>query len=194
MKGNAEQLNFPFSDFQRQRPNDPLFTPTINSYANRVDLKDEPFHDWYRFVLSFPPHLVRHYINDFGLDDRHTLLDPFCGTGTTLVEAKLNGLNALGVEANPFAHFASSVKVDWSVDADVLTAASQEIADLALNKLKEQGISDIGIYEGNVENHSLRKLEPDATKLLLTNSMSPLPLHKTLVLLDCLNRHRNQSY
>lgn len=24
--------------------------------------EDQPVHDWYRFVLSFPPHLVRTYI------------------------------------------------------------------------------------------------------------------------------------
>ncbi|MEA3341793.1 MAG: DNA methyltransferase, partial [Chloroflexota bacterium] len=51
--------------------------------------QDRAFHDWYRFVLSYPPHLVRDYVDDFGLDEQSTILDPFCGTGTTVVEAKL---------------------------------------------------------------------------------------------------------
>lgn len=63
-----------------------------NGSANKLDAQDRAFHDWYRFVLSYPPHLVRTYLDDFGLDDRHTVLDPFCGTGTTLVECKLNRL------------------------------------------------------------------------------------------------------
>jgi hypothetical protein len=40
----------------------------------------------------------------------------------------------------------------------------------------------------------LRKLEPVAEKLLITNSISPIPLHKTLVLVDCLREHADQDY
>ena len=54
-----------------------------NSIANKILEEDRAFHDWYRFVLSFPPHLVREYIKKFRLGKIDTLLDPFCGTGTT---------------------------------------------------------------------------------------------------------------
>ena len=83
-----------------------------NGNANRLDPQDRAFHDWYRFVLSYPPHLVRHYLSTVNLEPRQVVLDPFCGTGTTLVEAKLAGIQAVGIEANPFVHFASSVKTD----------------------------------------------------------------------------------
>ena len=65
---------------------------------NKILPYDSAFHNWYRFVLSFPPHLVRDYIEDFGLSDDHVILDPFCGTGTTLVEAKLHNIPAIGVD------------------------------------------------------------------------------------------------
>ena len=93
-------------------------------------------------MLSFPPHLVRRYIQDFGLDKQHTVLDPFCGTGTTLVEAKLQGIQSVGLEANPFAHFASSIKVDWNIDPDVLKERAGEITDATLQVLRSQGIDD----------------------------------------------------
>jgi len=48
---------------------------------NKLQPGDRAFHDWYRFVLSYPPHLVRHYFNQFGLTETATVLDPFCGTG-----------------------------------------------------------------------------------------------------------------
>ena len=35
--------------------------------ANKVQNEDAAAHRWYRFVLSFPPHLVRDYLNDFGV-------------------------------------------------------------------------------------------------------------------------------
>src|SRR5512139_3272034 len=103
-----------------------------NGRANKLDQQDRAFHDWYRFVLSFPPHLVRDYIQKFNLDQESVVLDPFCGTGTTLVEAKLAGMKAIGLEGNPFPHFASSVKTDWNVDADELSAGAQQIAKDAL--------------------------------------------------------------
>jgi len=48
-----------------------------NGAANRLDAADRAFHDWYRFVLSFPPHLVREYVSRFNLKADDTLLDPF---------------------------------------------------------------------------------------------------------------------
>ena len=55
---------------------------------NTLQRVDSPIHGWYRFVLSYPPHLVRQYVERFDLTSDDCLLDPFCGTGTTLVEAK----------------------------------------------------------------------------------------------------------
>ncbi len=60
----------------------------VEGATNKVQLKDSGAHNWYRFVLSFPPHLVREYLRAFNAEAGDTVLDPFCGTGTTLVECK----------------------------------------------------------------------------------------------------------
>jgi len=163
-----------------------------NGRANKLGLQDRAFHDWYRFVLSFPPHLVRRYLEDFGLDGNHVVLDPFCGTGTTLVEAKKNGIPSVGLEANPFAFFASSVKVDWEIDADLLVTRAQEVADAARRLLARQGIDDDAPFAGNCKDLALTHLDQEGTKLILTNSISPIPLHKTLILLDRLKQHSSE--
>lgn len=163
-----------------------------NGRANKLSLQDRAFHDWYRFVLSFPPHLVRDYINKFDLNQKSVVLDPFCGTGTTLVELKLAGMNAIGLEGNPFPHFASSIKTDWNLDPDLLFSRSQKIATEVFSVLKAQGIDDNLSFE--TEHKNLRALSDDAEKLILTNSISPLPLHKSLVLLDILKQHKNEPY
>src|SRR5437899_6696952 len=90
--------------------------------ANKLLPEDRPSHEWYRFVLSFPPHLVRSYIERFRIKAKHVVLDPFCGTGTTLVECKRHGIPSIGVEANPMAFFASWVKTDWTLDPERLIA------------------------------------------------------------------------
>ncbi len=163
-----------------------------NGRANKLSLQDRAFHDWYRFVLSFPPHLVREYITKFELSQNSVVLDPFCGTGTTLVEAKLTGMKAIGLEGNPFPHFASSVKTEWNLDADLLSSYAQKIADEVLDVLKSQGIDDNFPLE--IDNKKLRTLSPEAEKLILTNSISPLPLHKTLVLFELLKKHETEPY
>ncbi len=165
-----------------------------NGQANKIDNGDRAIHDWYRFVLSYPPHLVRDYIAGFELDSTHTILDPFCGTGTTLVEAKKNGIHSIGLEANPFAHFASSVKVNWDINGDDLHERSKEVAELASNILNAQGIQDLSISKISLDSFQLKTLDAEANKLLITNSISPLPLHKSLVLLDCINKFRGEPY
>src|SRR5438309_9991198 len=67
---------------------------------NKLRIEDRAAHDWYRFVLSYPAHLVQDYLTRFGVDSTQTVLDPFCGTGTTLVECKKLGIPSIGVESN----------------------------------------------------------------------------------------------
>jgi hypothetical protein len=160
--------------------------PKTNGEANKIDPLDLPIHDWYRFVLSFPPHLVRQYIKKFGLSDRSLLLDPFCGTGTTIVECKKNGIRAIGIEALPMPHFASMVKTDWQIDPHSLRQHANRIAEMAIANLKKDGFQDDPV-SGNFsvsDYHSFRTLSSESEKLLLKNSISPIPLHKVLVLLE----------
>jgi len=67
---------------------------------NRVRPEDRAAHEWYRFVLSYPPHLVRDYLKRLDVKTSETVLDPFCGTGTTLVECRKLGIASVGLEVN----------------------------------------------------------------------------------------------
>ena len=143
----------------------------ILANGNGLMARDRAAHDWYRFVLSFPPHLVRHYIQDFDLQPGDRLMDPFCGTGTTLVEGKMHGLETIGLEPNPMARFASSVKTAWNCDVAELQGHSRSIAANTRSRLsKRRG--------------RRRGLPAEQARMLLEGSISPLPLHKTLVLLE----------
>lgn len=164
-----------------------------NSEKNKLDKSDNAFHDWYRFVLSFPPHLVRRYIQEFGLTSEDVILDPFCGTGTTLVESKLQGIPSIGVEANYFAHFASSTKTNWNVQSKELLESALLIRDASIKTLSKQNISDKPL--GNKKYKGvLKKLTTDQQKLILKDSISPLPLHKVLVLLTEINNYKKSDF
>lgn len=141
---------------------------------NKLYSDDTGIHDWYRFVLSFPPHLVREYINKFQLNSNHTILDPFCGTGTTLVESKKLCIPSIGIEANPVVQMAARTKIDWNVDCNTLLEHCLLVSKEAKKRLKKYG-------------NNLKVLDAEREKLIIKNSISPVPLHKSLVLLEVLN-------
>lgn len=160
----------------------------IASNINQIQSADRAIHDWYRFVLSFPPHLVRQYLDDFNARPGQTVLDPFCGTGTTLVEAKKMGYVSSGIEANPMPCFACKVKLQWNIALGDFEQHSYQIVRLAAALFAKQGLdtyNDLPLFAGHeIPVGSLRHLASEQTKLLLTNSISPRPLHRVLELLD----------
>ncbi len=160
---------------------------------NSLLAQDAPAHEWYRFVLSFPPHLVREYAHRFELGGSQCLLDPFCGTGTTLVEAKKRGVPSIGLEAVAVSRLAATTKVDWSPDPDGLVEHAGLIAEKALAMLSADGISDepTSVPPPDVR---LRSLPEQAAKLLLKDSISPLPLHKVLVLKEALEGEHDRRF
>ena len=163
--------------------------PLTNGAMNTLLACDAPAHDWYRFVLSFPPHLVRDYVSRFDLGADAVVLDPFCGTGTTLVELKKLGIASIGVEAMPMSRFAAGTKTDWSPDPDALASHANLVAEKAVASLAADRLSDEPGAQPP-EELRLRGLDPDAAKLLIKDSISPLPLHKVQVLLDALRGER----
>jgi len=165
--------------------------------GNKLRLEDRAAHDWYRFILSFPPHLVREYIQRFEVAAQKCVLDPFCGTGTTLVECKKQGVPSIGVEAHPMACFASQVKVNWNADPDGLLRHAERVAVLTLERLRADGIDDEALPLFHLPRKRVRELlslPPESFDLLLKGSISPLPLHKTLVLLQRLSQHGDERF
>jgi hypothetical protein len=136
--------------------------------------------------LSFPPHLVRDYLEKFNADGKSVVLDPFCGTGTTNVECKKQGIKSVGVEANPMAYFSSRIKVDWSPRPEKLLSHAKTVGERVIEILDKEGIIDEDLSERPSAN--LKALPKEQMKLLLKNSISPLPLHKTLTLLEVLSK------
>ena len=166
----------------------------VDAERNKLRPADRPVHSWYRFVLSFPPHLVRDYVRRFGLGPAHVVADPFCGTGTTLVECKKLGLASIGIESNPMAHFASAVKVDWTGSRATLRRYAEAVAADAASTLARQGLEGsweaplFGAKESSESSGaSLRGLPAEQAEMLLKNSISPLPLHRALVLRDAID-------
>ena len=166
-------------------------SPTVSHNQNQLRDADRTVHDWYRLVQSFPPHLVRTYLDQFRIGPEHVVLDPFCGAGTTLVECKKNGIVSIGIDSHPMAYFASSVKVDWTVDhgklLDYIQAVDQSFdeatvgADVSLSTRLHSDESTASSLAG--------QLGDEVSKLLIKNSISPEPARKALALLGKIDEH-----
>ena len=74
--------------------------------ANRA----APVHRWVPWIAGYSQQFVEDALSQC-IDDYGTVLDPFAGVGTTLVEADRAGHEAIGFEINPYAAFASRTKL-----------------------------------------------------------------------------------
>ncbi|MBT3272462.1 MAG: hypothetical protein HN368_04865, partial [Spirochaetales bacterium] len=82
-------------------------------------------------IHSYPAKLIQHipffFINNTVYSSPgDTVLDPFCGSGTVLLEALLAGRNAIGADCNPLARLISKVKTT-PLSVDLIEQYSERI-------------------------------------------------------------------
>lgn len=84
-------------------------------------------HGAYSFAPAFEAELVQKVLARLSPDHRSTLLDPFCGTGTTLLESKLQGVASIGVDANPVCVLVSKAKTNWRLNSSETMALAHRV-------------------------------------------------------------------
>src|SRR5712692_4833096 len=62
-------------------------------------------HGLFPYRGKFHPQMIKALINVMGLKPGDTVLDPMMGSGTVLIEARLMGINSVGLDASPFCRF-----------------------------------------------------------------------------------------
>lgn len=89
-------------------------------------------HHIHPYPAKFIPQIPRQLLELFHPGDTSAVLDPFCGSGTTLVEAINAGLDAWGIDLNPLACLTTRVKTT------PLPVQFFEIAKQVIKRAKEQ--------------------------------------------------------
>jgi len=66
----------------------------------------------YPYKGKFHPQMIRALLNIIKIKEGETLLDPFVGSGTAVLEAQLLGIDAVGVDISPLCVLISKVKTE----------------------------------------------------------------------------------
>lgn len=102
--------------------------------------KGTPIHKWFYFKEGFSRDFVTLMFDWLNVKPGKWVLDPFCGSGTTLLSSKEAGINAVGVDASPLAVFVTQVKVaDYNVDE--LKEAAEDLFSKKFRKYDIKGLS-----------------------------------------------------
>ena len=77
----------------------------------KKDNTKEFTHCFHSYPAMMIPQVARRLIDKYGKKSKY-LFDPYCGTGTSLVEANLKNINAIGTDLNPLARLIAKTKTN----------------------------------------------------------------------------------
>lgn len=98
-------------------------------------------HGLHAYPARMPPQLARRLISEYS-DFGDLVVDPFCGSGTVLVEASLAGRRSIGVDINPLAVLVSKGKT---------TPIPPGRLSLAIGKILNSLSEDDNLYQSSVD-------------------------------------------
>lgn len=157
------------------------------SLSTSSRFRDRRIHAWYTSVMAFPDHLVASILESFAPCEGDVFFDPYCGSGTSLVEAQLKGLRVFGIDANPTSVLASLVKTNWLVNPVDVRMAIDRLSSEA-SALENRGDDPIVAY---LENSGMIRrgwiarataIRAAAIKRWIDKSVSGRPVHRFIML------------
>ncbi|MBU4444639.1 MAG: DNA methyltransferase [Candidatus Marinimicrobia bacterium] len=88
-------------------------------------------HCFHAYPAMMIPQIARRLLLKYGASAK-TLFDPYCGSGTSLVEANVKGMNAIGTDLNPLARLIAETKTT-PIDIQTLDLYLKDFNNYAFN-------------------------------------------------------------
>jgi DNA modification methylase len=138
-------------------------------------------HRWYDYLEDFPYQLIEEKIKEYKLKKGSLIVEPFAGSGTTLISANLFNCNSIGFDTNPLMAYISEVKTTWNVDLKEFKNIIYDIAERFVNKISNYDTLNI--------NKSFLEYMP---KKELNQWLSPSLQIEVIVLKNLINNIKNK--
>jgi DNA modification methylase len=91
-----------------------------------------PIHRWFRYSAGFSAKWVENLVRTYRPGQKIQVLDPFAGSGTTLLAAAAVGASSVGFESHPFVARIAKAKMLWrNIDPIELENAASELIEAA---------------------------------------------------------------
>ncbi len=90
-------------------------------------------HVYHDYPARMIPQIPRRLLSILKEKEGSVLFDPYCGSGSSLVEGLLAGLNVVGADINPLAVLISDAKTDFSIIPNDLEKEIYRFVDFTLN-------------------------------------------------------------
>jgi hypothetical protein len=102
----------------------PVRDATSSTFTDNLKL---PVHRWFRYSAGFSAEWVQSVIREPHSNSSLRVLDPFAGSGTTLLAAQQLGVESRGLEAHPFVSRITDAKLCWQSDADEFRSLAKKV-------------------------------------------------------------------
>ena len=107
-------------------------------------------HCFHSYPAMMIPQVARRIIKNYGKEG-DVLFDPYCGTGTSLVEANIKNISAIGTDLNPLARLIATAKTT-KINSDLLNSEINNFINYS--------------FKSNFQNKkSYSKIIPDVTNI-----------------------------
>jgi len=118
-----------------------------------------PIHRWFRYSAGFSAEWAEQEIEKHKVGGQLNVLDPFAGSGTTLLAAESDKVNAVGFESHPFIYRVAKAKLNWNVDHKLLRKRYLEILSHAKNNVKKSTRIEVALLGKCFMPAALNKLD-----------------------------------
>ena len=152
-----------------------MYNRIYDNYWNfRTSNTKEYTHCYHTYPAMMIPQVARTLLERYKPTDKTELVfDPYMGSGTTLVEASIIGINSIGTDINPLARLISQVKTTHYDETTILNEINhiqQHYNDFDPEKVESKDFSRISNYSFWYTEDSLLRL---SFLSQLINSLSP---------------------
>ncbi len=151
-----------------------LFSPaelakciTINEVAKKksrsgtfTDNMKLPVHRWFRYSAGFSAEWVIQEIQQ--QQQAHSsfrVLDPFAGSGTTLLAADSLAIESLGFESHPFVYDIAQAKLSWNIDPEEFYTTANTFVNYAETHSQRTSRADQPLLSKCYTSDALSKLD-----------------------------------